>query len=366
MIEITRPFLPPLEEYVEMLRGVWERNRLTNDGPLLRRLEEELAGYLGIERLLLVANGTMALQIAYRALDLRGPVVTTPFTHISTTSSLVWEGCRPRFADIDPGSWNLSPAAVVDAVGPEVSGIVATHVYGNPCDVEGLEAVARRHDLRLVFDASHAFGTRVGDRSVLDFGDVSTLSFHATKLFHTVEGGAVVCRTPEAHERAFHLRNFGHAGPGRFKGVGINGKMSEIHAAMGLCNLTHADAVLAKRREDCRRYDEGLQGLPLQRPVLHPDAAWNGAYYAVLLPSEAVLLDVVARLEPAGIRPRRYFHPSLSELDYVPEGRVPVARDVASRVLCLPLAHGMGPEDIDRVCREMRTVLEENGAGVGG
>lgn len=357
MIQITEPFLPPLDEYVQRLQEVWDRNWLTNDGPLVRELEDRLRDYLDVEHVLLVANGTLALQIAFRAVGLEGEVITTPFSHIATTASLVWEGCQPRFVDVDPHSWNLDAEQIDAAVTSRTRGIVATHVYGNPCDVDGIAAAARDHGLRVVYDGAHCFGTRWRGRSILEQGDATAISFHATKLFHTVEGGAVVTRSADLHRRMAYMRNFGHDGPAKFNGVGINAKATEVHAAMGLCNLAYVDGILAKRRSDTGLYDAGLRGLALARPRVHADAEPNGAYYPVLFPSEEVLLAAVDALEARGLVPRRYFYPALSELDYVEHADVPVAKDVSGRVLCLPLSFQIREDEIGTVCGVLREVV---------
>ena len=359
-ITVTRPTLPPFEEYVELLRGIWSRNQLTNAGPLVVELERRLAEYLGVRHCLFVSNGTIALQLAYRALDLRGEVVTTPFSYVATTSSLAWEGCAPVFADVDPGTLTLSPERAEAAITPRTSAIVATHVYGNACDVHALGDLARRRGLRLVYDAAHAFGASLDGRALAAFGDVATLSFHATKLFHTVEGGAVVTDDDEVARRVAYLRNFGHQGQEAFQGIGINGKNSEVHAAMGLCLLPRVAEIVAERRALSQRYDERFTALgdALRRPVLYPRLEYNYAYYPVLLADAATVVDVQRRCADAGVLTRRYFYPSLSgALPYVPEADVPVARDAANRVLCLPLYTGMSHAQLDHVASLVQAAL---------
>jgi dTDP-4-amino-4,6-dideoxygalactose transaminase len=351
-VSVTRPTLPPFEEYVELLRGIWARNQLTNAGPLVVELERQLAEYLGVRHCLFVSNGTIALQLAYRALDLRGEVVTTPFSYVATTSSLVWEGCAPVFADIEPDTLTLSPECAEAAFTPRTSAIVATHVYGNACDVKALGEIARRQRVRLVFDAAHAFGAVLDGRSLPAYGDVATLSFHATKLFHTVEGGAVVTDDDEIARRVEYLRNFGHQGQEAFQGIGINGKNSEMHAAMGLCLLPRMAGMVAERRALSERYDGHFSVLEssLRRPRLREGLAFNHAYYPVLLEDADQVVQVQRECAQAGILTRRYFYPSLSgALPYVAKGEVPVAWDAANRVLCLPLFTEMSHSDLDRV-----------------
>jgi dTDP-4-amino-4,6-dideoxygalactose transaminase len=350
-LTVSRPSLPPFDEYVAMLHGIWTRNHLTNAGPLVVELERQLAAALGVKHCLFVTNGTIAWQLAFRALELRGEVITTPFSYVATTSSLAWEGCTPVFADIEPDSLTLSASRAEALVTDRTSAIVATHVYGNPCDVEALGDVARRHGLRIVYDAAHAFGASFAGRALSAHGDVATLSFHATKLFHTVEGGAVVTDDDEIARRVAYLRNFGHDGYERFHGIGINGKNSEVHAAMGLCLLPRVPALVAERRELSLRYDATLLGrTDVVRPVIRAGTTYNYAYYPILLPNGEAVRAVQGHLEQHGVLSRRYFYPSLSgALAYVAPGDVPVALDAAERVLCLPLYTGLAARDVDRI-----------------
>lgn len=364
-IPVSRPTLPPLEEYLALLEGVWARNHLTNAGPLVVELERRLAEYLGVKHCLFVSNGTIALQLAFRALDLAGEVITTPFSYVATTSSLAWEGCSPVFADVEPEALTLSAERAEAAVTSRTSAIVATHVYGNPCDVDGLADLARRRGLRLVYDAAHAFGAAYRGRALSAYGDVATLSFHATKLFHTVEGGAVVTDDDEIARRVAYLRNFGHDGYERFQGIGINGKNSELHAAMGLCLLPRVPAIISERRELSLRYDSALAGRrDVDRPAIRAETEYNYAYYPVLLSGDAAVRAAQRHLEANGVLARRYFHPSLSgALPYVAAGDVPVARDAAERVLCLPLFTGLAPEEVDRVAALLAASLDDSARG---
>src|SRR5690606_26336890 len=249
MIPVTKPFLPPIEEYQQYLRGIWNRNWLTNNGPLVNELELALKEYLNVKHLLFVTNGTIAIQMAIKALGLKGKILTTPFSYVATTSSVVWEGCEPVVVDVAPKPGNLDPHRVEHKVGPDTAAIVATHVYGNPCNVRDIAAVARARGLKVIYDGAHAFDVKVGNESVFNYGDISTCSFHATKLFHTIEGGAVVTQDPDLLKRMAYLRNFGHDGPERFAQLGINGKNSEFHAAMGLANLKYIGDIIRRRNE---------------------------------------------------------------------------------------------------------------------
>jgi len=351
MIPVTKPFLPPREEYNKYLDGIWQRNWLTNQGPLVNELELRLKEYLCIDHLLFIANGTLALQIAIKALELEGEIITTPFSYIATTSSIVWEGCVPVFADIDPFTLNIAPDKVEAAITTATSAILATHVYGNPCDIEALEEIAARHNLKLIFDASHCFGTRYKGKSVYDYGTISTASFHATKLFHTVEGGAVITRDPALLKKMAYMRNFGHEGHENFNGVGINAKNSEIHAAMGLCVLNHIDEILTRRRELSSYYDERLKHLQVSKPVWINPEDFNHAYYPLLFPDEHHLLGAKGALELHQIFSRRYFYPNLSSLHYVDSIKCPEAENKSQRILCLPLYHDLSFEEIDLIAR---------------
>lgn len=357
-INVTKPFLPPKEIYQQFVGQIWAREWLTNNGPLLNRLEIELRLSLGLDHLLVVTNGTLALQLAIRALDLTGEIITTPFSYVATTSSIVWEGCRPVMIDIDPETLNLDPAGIEAAITPETSAILATHVFGNPCDVAAIEAIADRHDLRVLYDAAHAFGVRHGGQSIFGWGDISTASFHATKLFHTIEGGAVIARDAAVNARLSRLRNFGHTSAISFQGVGINAKASEFQAAMGLSILPHVADIVSARKRISGWYDARLAGAGLGRQRIAAGTDYNYAYYPVLFESGEDVSRVIAALNNARIFPRRYFYPSLSTLDYVqPRHPVPVAESAAERVLCLPLYHDLSEDEVAMISRHLRDAL---------
>lgn len=356
-INVTKPFLPPAEEYAAYLQGIWQREWLTNNGPLVNELELRLKERLALDHLLYVSNGTIALQLAIRALGLVGEIITTPFSYVATTSSIVWERCQPVMVDISTRDLNIDPDLIESAITERTSAILATHVYGNPCDVEKIERIATKHGLRVIYDAAHAFGTTYGGRSLFSYGDVSTASFHATKLFHTIEGGAVVTPSPSLLKKMAEMRNFGHVTPSSFEDVGINGKNSEFHAAMGLCNLKYIDEIISRRKLLSERYDKGLQGCEIRRPVVSEKCEYNHSYYPVVLESESALMEVMELLGQNKVFPRRYFYPSLSELPYVKCASAPVAEDISRRVMCLPLYHTLSFEEIDMVCRLVKRGL---------
>lgn len=358
MITVTKTFLPPLAEYQALIDDIWSRGQLTNGGPLVEELEEKLKHYLGVKHLLYVSNGTLALQLAIKALELTGDIITTPFSYVATTSSIVWENCRPVFVDIDPRTLCLDATRIEAAITPATQAILATHVFGTPCAVEAIEEIAQRHGLRVIYDAAHAFGVRHRGQSVLRHGDVSALSFHATKLFHTGEGGAVITNDDALATKLAYLRNFGHLDANKFVSLGINAKNTELHAALGLCVLPHVPALIERRRQLTAYYDCLVAPLALQRPVPADEDTRNFTYYPVLLPSEAHLLAAMHALSEAAIYPRRYFYPALTDLPYVPAGAAcPVAHDVASRVLCLPLHHELTEADIRQIVAIISTCL---------
>jgi dTDP-4-amino-4,6-dideoxygalactose transaminase len=351
MINVTKPFLPDMEEYFEYLRGVWERCWLTNNGPLVNDLELKLKEHLGVNHLLFLGNGTIALQIAIKALELKGEIITTPFSYIATTSSILWEGCDAVFVDIDKKTLNIDPELIEAAITEKTSAILATHVFGNPCDINAIDKIAKKHNLKVIYDAAHCFGTKYMGKSVFTYGDISTTSFHATKLFHTVEGGAVMTGEPELLKKMAYHRNFGHESADTFACVGINGRNSEFHAAMGLVNLKSIDKLLASRKKQAQEYDAALKTLRVRKQELQPGGEWNQSYYPIIFESEAQLLKTVAELNDNLIYPRRYFYPSLSTLNFVRRQETRVCNDICRRVLCLPMYHQLKPEDIQFICR---------------
>jgi dTDP-4-amino-4,6-dideoxygalactose transaminase len=351
MIPVTKPFLPKEEEFKAYLDSIWERQWLTNNGPLLNDLELKLKEYLNIKHLLYVCNGTFALQLAIKALQLKGEVITTPFSYVATTSSIVWEGCQPVYVDIDPETLNIDPSKIEAAITPKTSAILATHVYGNPCDIDAIQQIADRHHLKVIYDAAHCFGTKYKNKSVFEYGDISATSFHATKLFHTIEGGAVFTRDPDLLKKMLFLRNFGHNGPDEFASLGINGKNCEFHAAMGLCNLKHVDEILERRKLLSEHYFERLKNVNAKFPKLNQDKDYNYAYFPLLFDTEALRIKCMDKLELAKIYCRRYFAPALSTLPYVRQVKMPVCDDVVKRIVCLPLYHSLTFPDLDMICR---------------
>lgn len=350
MIPVTKPFTPPISEYKELIDDIWNRNWFTNNGPLVKKLELDLKKYLNLKHLLFVGNGTIALQIALKSLNITKEVITTPFSYVATTSSLVWEGCQPVFVDIDSQTLNIDPTKIEAAITSKTQAILATHCFGNPCDIDAIDLIAKKHNLKVIYDAAHCFGTEYKGENIFSYGDISTTSFHATKLYHTVEGGAVFTNNENIFKKMDFMRNFGHDGPEHFSIVGINGKNSELHAAMGIVNLKYVDDILMKRKIICDHYDDLLQGLNVQKQGISLNSKFNYAYYPIIFKSEEIALKVKMSLENENIFPRRYFYPSLSNLPYA-EGFTPIADNIATRILCLPLFDQITKIEINMICK---------------
>jgi dTDP-4-amino-4,6-dideoxygalactose transaminase len=351
MINVTKPFLPPREEFDKYIDGIWQRNWLTNNGPLVNDLELKLKDYLQVPHMLFLNNGTIALQIAIKALKLKGEIITTPVSYVATTSSIVWEGCTPVFVDIDSGSLNIDPAKIEAAITSKTSAIIATHVYGNPCDIDAIQKIAEKHGLKVIYDGAHGFGSLYKGKSVFAYGDVCTASFHATKLYHTIEGGAVFTMEPEMLKKMAFMRNFGHSSGDDFAEVGINAKNSEFHAAMGLANLKYIQDLLRSRKEQSLRYDHWMKVIEAPKITINQDAQFNYAYYPLILKSEDLALKVIKELEGNWIYPRRYFYPALNTVNIYKGGSLPVSESMVKRIVCLPLYHSLSHEEIDFICR---------------
>lgn len=354
MINVTQPFLPPKEEYLKYIDAIWKRNWLTNMGPLASQLEMELKNYLKLKHLLFVTNGTVALQMAVKALKLKGEIITTPFSFVATTSTIVWESCTPVFVDIDSKSLCIDPKKIEEAITDKTSAILATHVYGNPCDVEAIDIIAKKHNLKVIYDAAHAFGVEVNGKSIFEYGDISTCSLHATKLYHSIEGGLIITKNSELLKKLALIRNFGISGFDSFSELGINGKNSEFHAAMGLANLKYISEIHNKRKALDEIYSEKLKNLKAVKPLWHPNANNNYAYYPIILESEMLLLNIKSELDKQEIFTRRYFYPSLaSSLPYLPKIELPITEDISKRILCLPLYYDLTFEEIELIARIM-------------
>lgn len=345
-IFVTQPYLPPLEEFVPYLQEIWDKKILTNSGPFHQQLEKALSEYLGVENIALFANGTLALVTALQALRITGEVITTPYSFVATAHSLLWNGIKPVFVDIDPHTLNLDPTKIEAAITPHTTAIMPVHCYGHPCDVDAIQKVADNYNLKVIYDAAHAFGVQDKGGSVLRHGDFSVLSFHATKVFNTFEGGAIVCPDAKTKQRIDHLKNFGFVDEVTVVAPGINGKMSEINAALGLLQLQHIDLALARRKEIDAVYRQQLAGIKGIRCVGDSgEAVANYSYFPILVEPDYPLSrdDLYQKLKDNNIYARRYFYPLISEfpmyrgITSAHKGNIPVATDVAHKVLCLPI-----------------------------
>jgi dTDP-4-amino-4,6-dideoxygalactose transaminase len=348
-INVTKTFLPPIEEYEAYLQQIWQNGQLTNQGPLLHEFEDKLAEYMDIENFHFVTNGTVALQVAMRALGVsNGEVITTPFSYVATTSAILWEGCKPVFVDIDPKTLTIDVEKIESAISPDTKAILAVHVFGNPCNVERIDKIAKKHNLKVIYDAAHAFGVSYQGNPLINFGDISIYSFHATKVFHTIEGGGIVVKDSGVSERVELIKRFGHNGDEHLT-LGINAKASEFQAAMGLCNLKHIDEIILQRKKLAELYDN-LLGSKVGYITISKNATRNYAYYPIILENENALKEKLKKLNEIGIFPRRYFYPSLNTLRYINEKQdCPVSEDVASRILCLPLYADLEPVTVRKI-----------------
>jgi dTDP-4-amino-4,6-dideoxygalactose transaminase len=358
-INVTKTYLPELGIYNEYLKRIWNSGWVTNNGPCVQELEMKLKKYLGVKYLYLVSNGTLGLQIAIKALGLKGEVITTPFSYVATSSSLVWEGCKPVFADIKPGTLDIDPAKIEAAITKKTSAILAVHIYGNSCDVARINNISKKYKLKIIYDAAHAFGVKYKDKYIGNYGDISVFSLHATKIFHTGEGGIVATNSSRLAKKLSYLRNFGHKWPEEgFQGVGINAKMSELNAAMGLSVLPKVNFLINKRKKVVQLYDRLISKLPLEKLILKEGLVWNYSYYPVVFETESKLLEVVKHLNKNNIFPRRYFYPALNELSYVECRECPIAENVSKRIICLPLHHDLSEFEVKKIVMLIKEKLK--------
>lgn len=357
-IYVTRPALPPLAEFLPQLAQIWDSHRLTNGGPFHETLENDMAAYLGVDHLVLCGNGTLALLLALRALGLKGEVITTPYSFVATSHAIVWAGLKPVFVDINPETFNIDAVAIEAAIGPQTAAILPVHCYGNPCEVDAIETMARRHGLPVIYDAAHAFGVQCHCGSVLNHGELATLSFHATKSFNTFEGGAVVCHDEAMRKQLKYLRNFGFENETTVEQIGINAKMSEFQAALGLLQLEYFEHWVDERAEIANQYSKCLEvvpGIRCARPATAQKP--NYAYFPIRVdPDYPLSRDaLVEQLRAQNIYVRRYFYPLITDFAMyrkakrVPD-KLPDARGTADAIICLPIYPGLTQADVDRVC----------------
>jgi dTDP-4-amino-4,6-dideoxygalactose transaminase len=357
-IYVTQPALPPLEEFIPYLQEIWDNKILTNGGPFHEQLEKALCDYLGVKHLALFSNGTLGLVTALQALRVTGEVITTPYSFVATAHSLLWNGIKPVFVDVHPDTLNLDPAKIEAAITPHTTAILPVHCYGHPCDVDAIQKIADNYNLRVIYDAAHAFGVQDQDGSILRHGDLSVLSFHATKVFNTFEGGAIICPDAKTKQRIDHLKNFGFVDETTVVAPGINGKMSEINAAFGMLQLQHVDAALARRKTIDAAYREALQNVPGIRCLQDAgERVANHAYFPILVEADYPMSRdaLYQKLKDNNIYARRYFYPLISDFSMyrgmvsANRGNLPVAMAAAQKVLCLPIYPNLVDEDINRV-----------------
>lgn len=350
MIPVTKTFLPPIEEYNQWVKKAFDNQWLTNRGELINLLENKLKSRLNIDWLTITNNGTIPLQIALKLLAKKGEVITTPFSYVATTAAIVWENCTPVFVDIHPEYLTIDEAKLEAAITANTTCILATHVFGNPCNVNAIENIAKKYNLSVIYDAAHCFGVNYEGKSVFEYGDVSTCSFHATKLFHTAEGGAMFAKNDELRHQLFYSHNFGHNGLLLFHGLGVNAKISELQAAMGLAVFPYIDEILEGRKQLVNMYDSLLDFSKIKRIKIRENTEWNYSYYPIVFESEEKLLEVQKKLNENDIMPRRYFYPSLNTLPYVENNNMPVSENTAKCILCLPLFVGLEEKNIKLIC----------------
>lgn len=348
-IPVTKTFLPPIEAYQAILKRAWDKQWITNRGELVVELEEKLRKHLAVKNILITNNGTVPIQIALKALGLKGEIITTPFSYVATTASIVWENCQPVFVDIHPEYLTIDESKIEAAITPKTTAILATHVFGNPCHLEAITSIAKKHGLKIIYDAAHSFGVKYKGESVFNFGDVSTCSFHATKIFHTGEGGALFCSDEVLNHKLFYSHNFGHNGPLAFHGLGINGKISELQAALGLSVLPHMNEISSARKVVVDYYNTHFKDVAIEKIRIREGTEWNYSYYPVIFKSEEQMTTVLKKLNENEIFPRRYFYPSLNTIEYTKGQSMPISESIASRILCLPLYVGLSTAELNKI-----------------
>jgi dTDP-4-amino-4,6-dideoxygalactose transaminase len=350
VIPVTKTFFPPIKDFEAQINRIWDNKWLTNNGELLQELSMNLKKYLGVTNFIPMTNGTLPIQIALKIVGGNSEIITTPFSYVATTSAIIWENCTPVFVDIDPNHLTIDETKIESAITSKTTAILATHVYGNPCNIDAIEGIAKKYSLKVIYDAAHCFGVEYKGNSIFNYGDISTCSFHATKIFHTGEGGALFCKDSDLNHRFYYSHNFGHNGQEQYHGLGINGKMSELQAAMGLSVLPHMNSIFNERKRICELYDTCLHFNYFRKISIRQDTIWNYSYYPIVFESEKLLLETCEKLKTKNIFPRRYFFPSLEELPYINKGRrCIIASDISKRVLCLPLYYGLSNDQVKMI-----------------
>ena len=359
-INITKIFLPKKETFIKYIDRIYSSGWVTNNGPFVKEFEKKHESFLGVRNVVAVSNGTLALQIAYRCMNLKGSAITTPYSFVATTSSLVWEGIKPIFADINRKTLTIEPDNIKKYLSKDITGIVPVHVYGNACEIEEIDDIANKNDLKVVYDAAHCIGVTYKNKSIFNYGDASIVSFHATKLFHTIEGGAILTNDDHIAEKARLMRDFGISGEDTIESVGINAKMNEIEAAMGLSLLDNIESLIVDRHRVWNLYYNNLSEY-LEFPELNPDIKWNFSYVPVLFKNERQLEKVKEILNINNIFPRRYFYPSLNTLIYLNnKERYPISNNISKRVLCMPNFFGISDNIINSICALIKSEITKS------
>lgn len=350
MINVTKTFFPPIDEYFSQVKKIWDNEWLTNRGALVSELESKLMKYLDLDNMIIMNNGTVPIQIALKLVNGPGEIITTPFSYIATTSAILWEGFTPVFVDIHSDFLTIDENKIEAAITSSTKAILATHVFGNPCHIEKIEEIAKKYNLLVIYDSAHAFGVKYKSNSLFKYGDISTCSFHATKLFHTGEGGAIFCNNKNYFQKAFYSHNFGHNGTDDFYGLGINGKISELQAAMGLAVFPHLDFIISSRKNIVEFYNENLSFKFFKKILIRNFTEWNYSYYPIIFDSENLLLSTQKKLNQNNIFPRRYFYPSLNKIQFVNGNSMPISEEISSRILCLPLSTSIETQQLEIIC----------------
>lgn len=359
-INVTKSFLPPIREYKKYIEMIWSSGQMTNQGQLLENLERKLKNYLEVTNLHFVTNGTIAIQISLDSLNIKeGEIITTPFSYVATTSAILWERCTPIYVDIDPNTLCIDASKIENAITKNTKAILAVHVFGIPCDVKKIEKIARKYDLKVIYDGAHAFGVKYKNKSLLSYGDISTCSFHATKLFHTIEGGCIITKDEKTNKKIELTKRFGHDGDNHYC-LGINAKVSEFQAAMGLCNLKYTNKIIKSRKKIFNLYNKLLLDIT-KKIVISNKIKYNYSYYPIILKSESELLGLIKKLNKNNIYPRRYFYPSLNTLPYLNNRKsCAISEDISSRVLCLPIHDKLRNDDVKLICKIIKNYLNSN------
>ncbi|SHI63442.1 DegT/DnrJ/EryC1/StrS family aminotransferase [Flavobacterium terrae] len=357
MINVTKTFLPTLEEYNSYVKRAWDKVWLTNRGELTLELEDKLKNHLAVNHIIITNNGTIPIQIALKLFGNGGEIITTPFSYVATSAAIVWENCKPVFVDIHPEYLTIDETKIEEAITSKTTAILATHVFGNPCHITAIESIASKYNLKVIYDAAHCFGVNYNNQSIFNYGDVSTCSFHATKIFHTGEGGALFCNDQNIYDKLYYSHNFGHNGPLDFHGLGINAKVSELQSAIGLAVFDHIDTIFSERKKVVEFYNSQLNFTNLKPLKIRENTEWNYSYYPVVFDSEATLLEIQKELQSENIFPRRYFYPSLNTINYIKGAKMPISESVASRILCLPLYVGLPTSDLKRITSIINKII---------